>query len=243
MMGYIVLEQSNDPYHNLAYEGCLFDYVAENQSVVLYLWQNDKTVVVGRNQDVDAECDKVEVERNQINVARRKTGGGAVYHDLNNLNYSIILPKDTYNVKVSTGVIVSAMKSIGLNAKANERNDILVDEKKISGNAYYEGNDACVHHGTILYDVDIDVIAKVLTPSKEKLERNKVASVASRVVNIKELRPSITLEEIQNAVIDSFMNAYQGVEYTMEQPEINADALMQKTRFFSDEAWITFGDR
>ena len=242
MNGYILKELCHNPCHNLAYEECLVEYVGKYPSVILYLWQNDKTIVIGRNQDRDAECNMKLVRENEIMVVRRKTGGGAVYHDLGNLNFSIILPRELYDVKISTNIIVSSLKSMGIDADANERNDILANGRKISGNAYFEGDRACLHHGTIMYDVDIDTIVSVLTPSKEKLRRNKVASLSSRVVNIKELNHSITLDDIQNSIIKALKNTYKYADYVAESPMISMKSLAEKESLYQGAEWNQFGD-
>jgi len=239
MRRYILQEMSYDPCHNLAYEESLVLFAEKAQAAILYLWQNDKTIVIGRNQDAAGECDLIEVERRGIRLVRRKSGGGAVYHDLGNLNFSMILPGDMYDVKTSTGVIVDAMLSLGLSASPNDRNDILIDEKKVSGNAYLERAGVGLHHGTIMYDLDVETMKVVLTPSMEKLARNRIASVEARVANIKDFSAGIQLNDIMQAIIDAFCNTYDGEDF--DEPEINQVSMKKYERLYRDDDWNFYG--
>ena len=178
---------TTDPYYNLAVEEFLFSHTDED---VFMLWQNASTVVIGKNQNAYAEVDLEYAKSNEIKVARRITGGGAVYHDLGNVNYSYITSTGTVSsldFETPSRAIIHALSSMGVNATLGGRNDILVGEKKISGNAQYSSNGRILHHGTLLFDTDSTVMERVLRVDKEKLTSHGVASHKSRVTNIKSL--------------------------------------------------------
>jgi len=132
--------KSKNPFYNIALEDFFFDFVNQKpDNIVLYFWQNQDTVVIGRNQDVFAECNFDFMKEKNIKLVRRKTGGGAVFHDSENLNFTFAVPKKYYNKEKTMNIIISALKKLGFDAYLSGRNDILVNNKKISGNAYYNG--------------------------------------------------------------------------------------------------------
>lgn len=176
---------SVDPAYNLAFE----EYVltCKREGDYLILWQNDNTIVIGQNQNAEAEINRSVVERRKIHVVRRSTGGGAVYHDLGNLNYSFITNAgklDTITMNRFTTPIVSALRKLGLPAEASGRNDILVGGVKVSGTAQRIYKDRILHHGTLLFDTDLFALDEALCVTPEKYQANGTASVRSRVGNI-----------------------------------------------------------
>ncbi len=178
---------TTDPYYNLAVEEFLFSHTDED---VFMIWQNSPTVVIGKNQNAYAEVDLKYAEDNGIRIARRITGGGAVYHDLENINYSYITSTDnvsSLDFETPSRAIIAALSDMGLNCSLGGRNDILSDGKKISGNAQYTSNGRILHHGTLLFDTDTEIMEHVLRVDKEKLTSHGVASHKSRVANIKSL--------------------------------------------------------
>ncbi len=174
---------STDPAWNLAFEEYIFTH--RRTGNILILWQNDSAVIVGRNQNTAREVDSAYAESHGIRVIRRNTGGGAVYHDLGNLNYSFIAD-DTAPRSGFTGPVVQALRDLGLDAAASGRNDILISGKKVSGTAQQIKNGRILHHGTLLFDTDSAVLCAVLTPDPEKYRAKGIPSVPSRVGNIRE---------------------------------------------------------
>ena len=165
---------------------------------VFMLWQNEPTVVIGKNQNAYAEINTEYVESNNIHVARRITGGGAVYHDLGNVNYTFIssnTKEGSIDFVHFTEPIIEALGEMGICARLSGRNDILIGNRKISGNAQYSNNGRVLHHGTLLFDTDITMLSGALKVDREKIETKAIKSVSSRVTNIKaHLREDITID-------------------------------------------------
>ena len=167
-MVYYLETRSTDPYYNLAFEEYVLTHRTEGD--YLLLWQNDNTVVVGRNQNTAEEINADFVEAHHIRVVRRGTGGGAVYHDLGNLNYSFITDageKEKLSFARFTEPVVKALCELGLSASASGRNDILVDGCKVSGTAQRLSGDRVLHHGTLLFDSDPSLVGGADCPPGE----------------------------------------------------------------------------
>jgi lipoate-protein ligase A len=202
----VVISNQHNPYLNLAVETYLTDH-QEDGVVTMYLWKNQQTVVIGLNQNPFSECDVKRLNEEGGHLMRRRTGGGAVYHDLGNLNFSFIADKNDYDVRRQQSVIQEALKSFGLEAEISGRNDLLCQGRKFSGNAFYNGTDNNLHHGTILIKTDGEMMQRYLTVNKAKLQKHGVKSVASRVVNLSELA-DITSENIVAPLIEAFEKVY-----------------------------------
>lgn len=205
----IITSSTFDPWYNLALEEFLLKHVRENE-IILYLWQNDNTVVVGKNQNCWKECKCGELEAHGGKLARRLSGGGAVYHDLGNLNFTFVMDKKLYNLEKQLKVIIEALKNIGIEAEFSGRNDITVNGKKFSGNAFYNTKNTVLHHGTLLINSDFSKLAGYLQVSKEKIQSKGIESVQSRVINLKEINSSITLEEVISNLKKTFITLYGG---------------------------------
>ena len=175
---------------------------------ILYLWQNRQTVVIGRNQNAWAECRTTELNQDGGHLARRLSGGGAVYHDMGNLNFTFLVSKKNYDLQKQLQVIVTACQNLGINAQTTGRNDVAVDGRKFSGNAFFDSKGQAYHHGTLLVDVDMSMLGKYLMPSKAKLQSKGVDSVRSRVVNLKELCPSLSIERMKEEMLRAFQSVY-----------------------------------
>ena len=199
--------ESYDPYYNLAVEQHLLETVAEN-TCILYLWQNENPVVIGRNQNAWKECRTTLLESEGGHLARRLSGGGAVFHDLGNLNFTFLVSQADYDLNRQLAVIQEAARSLGIHAERSGRNDVLADGRKFSGNAFYRNGTQAYHHGTLLMDVDTQRMSRYLNPSKAKLQSKGVDSVRSRVVNLRELNPDITIPKLKEALADAFARVY-----------------------------------
>jgi lipoate-protein ligase A len=189
-----------DPYRNLAFEELLLDAVQPNE-YLLYLWQNEHTIVIGRNQNAYAECRVDEFIADGGKLARRLSGGGAVYHDLGNLNFTLLAHNNIFDRQKHYEIILKTLLRIGINAEFNGRNDLLVDGRKFSGNAFYDNGNVSYQHGTILVNCNIANMQRYLTPDASKLARNTVQSVGSRVTNLSQIQDGISVEAIRTELI------------------------------------------
>lgn len=228
-----ICSENTSPYYNLALERSLFDFVDED-TVILYLWQNSHTIVIGKNQNAYAECKVDEFIKDGGTLARRPSGGGAVYHDLGNLNFSIICKESIAKEHTYQRIVKEALGYFGIVSEFNGRNDLTVDDKKFSGNAFYVKDDVLCQHGTILINSDFKELSKYLTPDVSKLERNHVKSVESRVVNLSEISDKITVESMKEAMI----KATNAVRLEKAPTESKVE---EYKKIFEDDEWILEG--
>lgn len=203
----LVKSTSYDPWYNLALEEHLFRNTGKGE-ITLYLWQNDHTVVIGRNQNAWRECRHIELENDGGKLARRLSGGGAVYHDLGNLNFTFAAPENLFDIPRQLQVIIAAVNSFGINAEFSGRNDIIAGHKKFSGNAYYYDRGNCYHHGTLLVSSDLAKLSRYLKVRKDKMKSKGVGSVESRVVNLSWINPDININNLSTSLIRSFKQVY-----------------------------------
>ncbi|MCR5353125.1 MAG: lipoate--protein ligase, partial [Clostridiales bacterium] len=196
-----------DPYKNLAVEKYLFDSVG-GDCMILYLWQNEKTVVIGKNQNPWAECGCALLEEEGGKLARRLSGGGAVFHDKGNLNFTFLCAAENFDIPRQMSVIKRACDFAGIETELSGRNDILAQGRKFSGNAFYHSQNRAYHHGTILINADFELMQRYLTPPKAKLEAKGVKSVRSRVINLSELSESLTCESMKQYMVAAFEDVY-----------------------------------
>lgn len=236
----VLYSKENDPRHNLALEEYLLRTVRPGQCI-LYLWQNQRTVVIGRNQHAENECRIQALEGDGGHLVRRLSGGGAVYHDLGNLNFTFLVTEGDYDVARQTEVILRAVQKVGLHAEKTGRNDLTVDGQKFSGHAYYKTGTQCYHHGTIMVDVDKAPLERYLNVSPLKLAAKGVQSVRARVCNLRDYLPDLTLDALDRALEEAFGEVYGLPVTTLRYEDLDQAAIAQGQARFSDPAWI-YGD-
>jgi lipoate-protein ligase A len=201
-----IFSESLDPYLNLALEEWLLGRIHPGDAV-LFLWRNKNTVVIGRCQNPWAECQLDLLARDGVTLARRPSGGGAVFHDLGNTNFTFLNHAAEFNKNFNTGIIVESLRSLGIIATHSGRNDILVEGRKVSGSAFRETPEGCFHHGTLLVDVDLQRMAMYLTPDRLKLASKGVSSVKARVANLSSFCPNLEHERLSEHILESFRSA------------------------------------
>lgn len=201
---WLIHSEQTDPSWNLALEEHLV-HVLPAKTHCLYLWQNDNTIVVGKNQNTMAQIDLDFVRKRQIRVRRRLSGGGAVYHDLGNLNYTWIadaVPQQTIDYRPFCQPLLDTLCDYGVEATLTGRNDILAGGKKISGNSQYFSSGKVIHHGTILFASDLTILSQALRVDKRKFQDKGIDSVQSRVTNLSSLLPpDVTLATFTKQLI------------------------------------------
>lgn len=207
----LLISDSYDPWFNLAVEECIFRQMPATQRV-LFLWRNADTVVIGRAQNPWKECNTRRMEEDNVRLARRSSGGGAVFHDLGNTCFTFMAGKPEYDKTISTSIVLNALNALGVSAEASGRNDLVVKtaegDRKVSGSAYRETKDRGFHHGTLLLNADLSRLANYLNPDKKKLAAKGITSVRSRVTNLTELLPGITHEQVCEAITKAFFAHY-----------------------------------
>lgn len=207
------LSNETDPFFNLALEDYLFRQLNDNERS-LYLWRNDATVVIGRSQNPWVECNLSNMADHEVQLTRRQSGGGAVYQDLGNSNFTFLNANPDYDESTNIKIVQNALNRFGIEAKPKGRNDLVVDvngnSRKISGSAFRQTQRSSFHHGTLMLDVDFSRLQACLQPNDKKLESKGVRSVSSRVVNLAELAGGLDHNTIMDALYNEFENHHQG---------------------------------
>ena len=221
----VVMGDSTNAWHNLAVEELLFDGLGP-EDCVFYLWQNRNTVVIGRHQNAWKECRIRLLEAEGGCLARRSSGGGAVFHDLGNLNFSFVLPRAEYDVRRQLDVVRRAVAEFGIEAEFTGRNDLVIagGGAKFSGNAFRFSGDAALHHGTIMVDVALDRLGRYLAPDEGKLRSKGIDSVRSRVCNLRSLNPGISIPALAQALRRAFTGVYGPAE-ELTAADLDGEAL------------------
>lgn len=237
----IIVSDSVDPYWNVAVENYLVSLYATDV-VTMYLWRNRRTVVIGRNQNPFSECDVNQLLADGGRLMRRTTGGGAVYHDDGNLNFSFIAPYDLYDQSRQFEVIRRTIATYGLECETSGRNDIMVtvdgQPRKFSGNAFSKGRYQRLHHGTLLIKGNIDDLRRYLKVKPSKLQKHGVASVKSRVVNLSELA-DVTSDNIVAPLCAAFESVYDGTAEIMDFRKLVAEPEVERLHYlFSSDDWL-----
>lgn len=206
-MSRIYISRENDPYFNIAAE---YDLLRKgDKEVTLFLWQNQPCVVIGRNQNLYAESNVKYLEKNGIIPVRRFSGGGAVYQDLGNFNFTFITKEEKMDQDGFIKVVKNALLSQGISCSFGGRNDLIYNGKKISGHASYTEDGNHMYHGTMMVHVNLEKLEKSLTPSFLKLHSKGIHSVKSRVINLSQINKTITGESVKKALINEFNKEYK----------------------------------
>lgn len=239
-MKYIV-NKSNNPAYNIALEAYAFRGLLSEDEIFI-LWINEPAIIIGKHQNTIQEINKEYIDAHGIHVARRLSGGGAVYHDLNNLNYTIISNKSeegSFDFKTFSQPVIETLADLGVKAEFTGRNDLEINGKKFCGNAqaYYKGR--MMHHGCLLFDVDMTVLGDALKVSKDKIESKGIKSVRARVTNIiDELPEKITVNEFSDKILAKMKETYPDMtEYVLSEDEL---AKIQKSadEQFGNWDWV-----
>jgi len=232
---FCVFNKNVDPYYNLACE----EYLVKNSNEEFFmLWRNSPCVVIGKNQNTLSEINRDYVKENNITIVRRLSGGGAVFHDLGNINFTFISnKKESFNdFQRFTIPIIDALNSLGVNAKFSGRNDLTIDDKKFSGNAQYCYKDRVLHHGTILFSSNVTDISKSLNVKEKKFEGKSVKSVISRVTNISShLKSNMEVIEFIEYLMNHVLNSDgKNILYELTSEDI------KKIEQLRDEKYSTY---
>jgi len=227
---------SRDPFFNLAMEEYLFNDLDMEREGYMLLWQNDPTVVVGRFQNTLREIDREFVTSGDINVVRRMSGGGAVYHDHGNLNYTFIVHtgKDSpFKFALYTKPIIDILKTLGVNADFTSRNDLTIDGKKFSGNAQYMRKGKLLHHGTLLFDSDLDILIRALNVSEDKFISKGIKSARSRVTNIRPHLPEpMDISAFKDAIVEKLtLSGELSARRSLSDEEVDKIALLADSKY------------
>ncbi|MFA1348224.1 lipoate--protein ligase [Streptococcus agalactiae] len=233
-MKYIV-NTSNDPAYNVALEAYAFQKLTDIDEIFI-LWINEPAIIIGRHQNTIQEINKEFIDKNGIHVVRRLSGGGAVYHDLNNLNYTIIsnnTQEAAFDFQTFSKPVIDTLAKLGVKAEFTGRNDLEINGQKFAGNAqaYYKGR--MMHHGCLLFDVDMSVLGQALKVSKDKIESKGIKSVRGRVTNIVDhLSDKITVQEFSDAILAQMKEEYPEMdEYVLSDAELSEIQAMRDNQF------------
>lgn len=233
----IVRTGSTDCRVNLAKEWALL-CAPPSEDRELFLWRNRRVVVVGKNQSPAAECDLSFLARHRIQLARRPTGGGAVFQDLGNTCWTFLSPRP--EVEHNNAVILEALRSLGADAAVSGRNDILVGARKVSGAAFRNTPDRSIHHGTMLLSVDLDLMARALTVDSSKLTAKGVASVRSRVTNLRDIVKGVDHDAFCKALETAYERCFGPCIRVEESEEslLRDPVVAEKYALLSSQSWL-----
>ncbi len=217
MANWLYISDSRDGWRNLAQDEYFLDHIGP-EDMLLYFYINRAAVIIGRGQNPWAECNLSAMERDNVQLVRRITGGGAVFHDAGNLNFSFIAGEKLYDVPRQLNMILSAVKSLGIPCEFSGRNDLLAGGRKFSGNAFCARKEIRQHHGTLLIRSDLGRLQNYLNVDPQKLQAKGVKSVRSRVCNLSEFAPELSCEKMLSALQDAYQAEY-GAYSILPAPE------------------------
>ena len=225
---------TTDPAFNLAAEQYVFESLPKDRNYFM-LWQNDNAVIIGKYQNTLAEINQPYVEAHKIKVVRRLSGGGAVFHDLGNLNYTYITDAgelETLNMRIFCEPIVKALAEFGVAAEINGRNDMTIHGKKFSGNAQYIRHGRVMHHGTLLYNSDLSAVSKALQVDPEKIRAKGMESVRSRVTNIRRyLKEDVPLFAFREMLLAFIRRGTESEEYAFSEKDLREIVRIKQERY------------
>jgi lipoate-protein ligase A len=235
-----IISKSYKPQFNIAMEEYCFTKLMQYEKVFI-LWINEPSIIIGKHQNTLQEVNMQYVRENDIHIVRRITGGGAVYHDHNNLNYTIISneKKGTeFDFKTFSEPVIETLRGLGVEARFTGRNDILIDGKKVCGNAQAYKNDRIMHHGCLLFNTNLSVLSKALETPKDMIESRSVKSVRSEVANIKSfIKDDITVEDFSRKILCQMKQKFPEMsEYQFNQNEL-AEICQTAEEKFSSWNW------
>lgn len=233
---WIYRASGSDPFENLAREQILLEQ-GPAEGLVLYLWQNENTVVIGRNQNAYKECRVSLLEEDGGKLARRLSGGGAVFHDKGNLNFTFLLPRADFDIPRQLEVICRACRAFGIPAEISGRNDLTAAGYKFSGNAFYKTGDRAYHHGTLMLSADIDRLGRYLSPPKAKLEAKGVSSVRSRVTNLRAFVPALTCDSMSRQLIRAAEKVYGFTAQELVFTPWQEEEIARLTAHYASREW------
>ncbi len=232
----LYISKSVDPWKNLALE----EYFLRNhdgKTILFYLWQNDRTVVIGKNQNAWNECRTDLLKADGGKLARRSSGGGAVYHDMGNMNFTFIVPRVDYDFEKQLGVVLAAVQGLGVPAEFSGRNDLVVHDRKFSGNAFQFTSSSALHHGTILVNTDFEQLSRYLSPPEMKIKTKGIDSVRSRVINLKEIANDMDMEILTDSLLASFEKVYGGAE-RLDSVNDHDSSFRELHEKYSSQEWV-----
>jgi len=236
-MLFIDNQKNYDPRINLAIEEYALKHLDINETYLLF-YINEPSIIIGKNQNTIEEINTKYVEDQQIHVVRRLSGGGAVYHDKGNLNFSFITKDDGnsfHNFKKFTDPVVEALKKLGVNAELSGRNDLMAEGRKISGNAQFSTKGRMFSHGTLLFDSEIENVVSALKVKKDKIESKGIKSIRNRVANISEfLEQKVTVEEFREMLLRYIFDGEENItEYKLTEKDWETIHQISKERYQS----------
>ena len=225
---------TTDPSYNLAMEQYVFDCLPRDRMYFM-LWQNDNSIIVGKYQNTLSEINLEAVERRGIRVVRRLSGGGAVYHDMGNLNFTFITDAESgtaLDMKLFCQPVVRTLAALGVHAEVNGRNDITIDGKKFSGNSQYLRQGRVMHHGTIMFNSDLSVVSEALQVDPTKFQTKGVRSVRSRVTNVADhLDRPVSLPEFRRILLENILRENPGQPYPLTPEDLAAVEKLREERY------------
>ncbi len=204
---FVYISETNDAHANMARDEWFLKFV-KNDDLILHFYQNENAVIIGKGQNPWVECDLSKMNRDQVQLARRLSGGGAVYHDLGNLNFSYICGKDRFDKEGLLALVARSLNDLGISCEVSGRNDLLCDGKKFSGNAVADYKGAKLFHGTLLISSDLEKLSGYLTVDPKKISSKGIASVRSRVCNLNEFQPDLTVKAVQKQIVKNFAETF-----------------------------------